>query len=169
MKLRIPAVMSVIIALCFIFIACSSRPAEKAQKNNTVQTSRVEYKDGTYEGKSSLTSEGYYAKAKVTIKDGKISTVDFDIYDTSVFKVYGNSKHKDAEELLLDETYSNEVYEEMPLYQKQTENELQGMKLYKHELIKEQNVDEVDAVSGATWSYQLFLETLKDTLKQAEK
>lgn len=169
MKMRMPVILSAIIMLCFIITGCGSQPAETAGETGTGQVKDAGYKDGIYDGKSSLTSEGYYGKAKVTIKDSRINTVDFEIYDTVVYKVYGNSKHKDAEELLLDETYSEEVYEEMPLYQKQTENELSGMKLYKQELIKDQDVDTVDAVSGATWSYQLFQETLKNVLKQAKK
>ena len=169
MKLKMLPAMIVAMVFCGMFTGCGSKPAATEQKSSAVQTNKVRYVDGTYEGKSSPTSEGYYAKAKVTIKDSKISTVDFEIYDTTVFKVYGNSKHKDAEELLLDESYGAEVYEEMPLYQQQTKNELLGMKSYKSELVKEQDVDKVDAVSGATWSYQLFQETLKSTLTQAEK
>jgi major membrane immunogen (membrane-anchored lipoprotein) len=156
MKKRGWTVLTVLFALCSIFVGCGGN-------------AEGPYKDGEYEGKSGATTEGYYGKANVTVKKGRIDKVDFKIYDTAVFKSFGNSKHKDADELLLDETYKNEVYETAPGYQEQTENELKGIEKYEGELVEKQAVDEVDAISGATWSYELFQETLKDTLEQARK
>lgn len=141
----------------------------KAPEGNNTEDTVSKYTDGVYEGKSNLTSEGYYGKSKVTVKQGRIQSVDFEIYDTSVFKTYGNSKHKKEAELLLDETYGKEVYEKEPIYQEQTKNELSGMKKYGLELVEEQEVEKVDMISGATWSYSIFCETMEDTLKKARK
>lgn len=190
MKKRLPILAAVIFTFCFVISGCTGRAgteqtvsgnsneavqtfdsnnSEAVQSAGNTQTGESGYADGIYEGKSALTSEAYYGKAEVTIKNGRISKVDFEIYDTAVFKSNGNSKHKADDELLMDEIYGEEVFDGVPVYQEQTRNELAGMKKYRQQLVKIQDVNKVDAISGATWSYNIFQETMKNTLEKAKK
>ncbi len=139
------------------------------QEDSTEMIDEEMYADGEYEGKSALTSEGYYGKAKVKIRNFKIQDIYFEIFDTAIFKERAISKYKNLKELLLDESYKEEVYKDMPYYREQTSNELAGMKKYKSELLQKQDIDKVDAISGATWSYQIFTETMKNTLEKADR
>lgn len=113
----------------------------------------AKYSDGVYEGQSKATSEGYYGKTKVTVEDGKISAVEFAIFDW--------------DKRLLDVSYGKEVFADNLHFQEQTNNEVEGIEQYKTELIKRQDITEVDTISGATWSGMIFKETVEEAMKQA--
>jgi len=132
----------------------TSAVGKSSEKLNADQS--IEYIDGIYEGESNLTPESFYGKAKVTIKDGQIVDAVFEIYDN-------------ARQRVLDDSYGKEVYADSPTYQEQTKNDLAGIIKYQSGLISEQDVNKVDAISGATWSYTIFKEALTNTLKKAEK
>jgi major membrane immunogen (membrane-anchored lipoprotein) len=134
------------------------------------ETNAASYNDGTYEGKSSITSENYYGKTKITINNGLISDIDFTIYDAGQFKnVLPEDKAKDIKEMALDEQYGKLVFADSELYQQQCINELAGIKKYNSEMVEKQDIKEVDAVSGATWSFGLYAQAVKDALGKASK
>ncbi len=113
------------------------------------------YKDGRYKGssRSIYTQEPYYGHADITIKDGKISAVKFTIRDSV--------KHE----------YFDAAYEKYFVgndeYVQQCRKDWNGVQTYPEKLIKCQDIDQLDAVSGATWSYNIFKASVKEALKNS--
>jgi major membrane immunogen (membrane-anchored lipoprotein) len=112
----------------------------------------MNYKNGTYTAKTSPDAEGYCCSAKVTIKNSKIISVNWHIYD--------------KQNRIFDEKYEN-VFDDN-LYKKQCRDDLKGAKTYAPALIKKQNIEKVDAISGATWSNKLFKEAVSLALDKAK-
>jgi len=118
-------------------------------------TAGAAYRDGTYEAQDKPDVEGYYAKAKIVVADGKITTVEWNIFDK-----YRNDR-------IFDETYE-EVFAGNTLYQEQCRKDLAGAKIYGSKLVETQNLDNVDAISGATWAHKKFVNIMKPALEQAK-
>ena len=112
-------------------------------------------KNGTYEGKSCSIygNEPYKGVTIITIKNGKIQQVTFNILDT-------------LKNELFDRNYSSHFPSE-PLYQKQCVEDWKGVLLYPAQLVKKQDLKKVDAVTGATWSHNLFVSSASIALKKA--
>ena len=112
-------------------------------------------KNGTYEGRSSSIygNEPYKGVTIITIKNGKIQQVTFNILDT-------------LKNELFDKNYSSHFPTE-PLYQKQCVEDWKGVLLYPAQLLKKQDLKSVDAVTGATWSHNLFVSSAGIALKKA--
>ncbi|MCX6256128.1 MAG: FMN-binding protein [Bacteroidia bacterium] len=114
------------------------------------------YKDGSYEGKSRsvYTGEPFWGSVRVTLKNGSFTGINFVIRDSN-----------------LHETF-NENYEKhflaIPEYIQQCRNDWKGVQTYPRKLSETQNPDKIDAISGATWSYNIFRASLKDALKNAK-
>lgn len=109
-------------------------------------------KDGVYEGSAS--SEGdtkSTVNVKITIKDMKITEVNAQEFDK-------NNKIKDEE-------YGKKSGENN---YKLAQKAVNGFKKYPEMLIKVQNIDEVDSISGSTVSYKLFKEAVKNALEKAK-
>lgn len=114
-------------------------------------------RDGTYHGisRSIYTQEPYYAHTSITIRDGKIEKVTFLIRDSS--------KH-----VTFDETYEK-YFATNPKYIQQCRNDWKGVQSYPDSLLKHQDINRVDAISGATWSYNLFKASVNEAFKQASR
>lgn len=112
-------------------------------------------KNGTYEGRSSsiYDNEQYKGVTKITVRDGKILHVAFHIIDT-------------LKRELFDQYYSSH-YPYQPIYQKQCVEDWKGVVFYPKELLKKQDINNVDAVTGATWSHNLFVSSATIALKKA--
>lgn len=110
--------------------------------------------DGTYKGSSQshYTMEPYVGTAIIEIKDHKIIGVEFQIVDTLNNEVFGSDYEKH--------------YPDNELYQQQCRNDWQGVINYPKELLAKQRVDSIDAVSGATWSYNIFVASVREALKE---
>lgn len=119
----------------------------------TASDPTASYRDGTYEITTDEDLEGYYVKASLTIKDGKITDFHYDIYD---------SNKGDA---LFDEHY--EDYMPTQHYKQQCRDDLKGMKTYGPKLVETQSVDDVDAVAKATWTWKWFKKAANELLEQA--
>lgn len=109
-------------------------------------------KDGTYTGnsKAQYSYEPFEGRAVIQIRNQNIVEVNFQIIDTQNNEVFGSDYEKH--------------YPDNKLYQEQCRNDWKGMKLYQQELLDKQNIDSVDAVSGATWSYNIFKASVKKAL-----
>jgi major membrane immunogen (membrane-anchored lipoprotein) len=120
-------------------------------------TLQTYYHDGIYTGKSQAqyTSEPYVGKADIVIENGKITKVDFTITDT-------------AKKVLFDGKYEK-YFAGNALYVQQCRNDWSGVQNYPAKLLKTQNIDKVDAVTGATWSYHIFKASVKKALLNATK
>ncbi|MBQ5316659.1 MAG: FMN-binding protein [Oscillospiraceae bacterium] len=119
------------------------------------------YKDGTYEGRSESregNEGGYgdgYGVVTLTIKDNTIIACEYKTYQPD-----GTVK---------DENYGKQDGEiaNTDFYNK-AQRPVKACDQYAKELVEKGKLDSVDAVSGATISYDEFREAVKDALRQAK-
>lgn len=123
--------------------------AEVLEEGTTV------YQDGVYEVQTEPDYEKYYTKATVTIEGGKITSVDWTIYDE------GNDN------VPFDSEYYKILAPYGAVYEQQGKDDWAGSRGYTDALIESQDVDKVDAVSGATWTNKKFKEIVKMALEKA--
>lgn len=114
------------------------------------------YNDGVYfgESRSIYVQEPYYGQTTVTIKNDEIVSVEFRIIDKTHNEVFDEKYEKHFK--------GNEVYIQ------QCRKDWKGVQTYPDKLLKKKDIDKVDAVSGATWSYNIFKASLQEALKKAE-
>ncbi len=111
--------------------------------------------DGIYSGtsRSYYTDEPYYGSTRIVIENGKISQVNFTVYDSA--------KHE----------YFNGEYEKYfagnQAYIDQCRHDWKAIQSYPDSLVKYQDLDRVDAISGATWSYNIFKASAEQALSMA--
>jgi major membrane immunogen (membrane-anchored lipoprotein) len=112
-------------------------------------------KDGTFTGESRsvYTGEPYWGKVKLTIANGKFTDITFGIRDSSLHEAFnlGYAKH----------FAGNEAYIQ------QTKNDYNGVLTYPKKVAENQDTAKVDAISGATWSYNIFMAALREAIKKA--
>lgn len=125
----------------------------KVEANNVEKTTEeaLELKDGTYTGKSSEDDFGGHMEVTITVADGKIT-------DTEV-----KNLQKDGSER--GEDYGKEAGEEG---HKTAQMTLEASQTYGQELTEKGSVEEVEAVTGATQSYNQFVEAANDAINQAK-
>lgn len=113
------------------------------------------YKDGLYSGvsRSIYTQEPYYGHASIIIDKGKIVKVDFLIRDSVLHENF-------------DGAYERH-FAGNQLYIQQCRNDWKGVQSYPDSLLKHQDIDKVDAISGATWSYNIFKASVKNAMISA--
>lgn len=147
MKLkRILAVLLTVIIISTAFAGCGSNKS---------------YVDGTYTGKSSMFDDNDgegdgYGEVTITIKDGAIVDCIFNTYDTD-----GNLK---------DEDYGKQNGEIANQdYYNKAQKALAGSKEYAKLLVETGDYHSIDAISGATISYDQFMEAVDDALSQAKE
>jgi major membrane immunogen (membrane-anchored lipoprotein) len=115
------------------------------------------YKDGIYSGisRSHYTDEPYFGISHITIEKGRITDVRFFIRDSS--------RHE-----LFDAFYEKH-FSGNDEYIQQCRNDLKGVSSYPDSLMKYQDSEKVDAISGATWSYNIFKASVEEALASAKK
>ena len=115
------------------------------------------YKNGDFTGisKSIYLRENFYGITTVTISEGKITKVDFSIIDMD-------------NQVFFDEKYE-ERYKDIPKYVEQCRNEWKAINTYPNILLDKQKIDSLDAITGATWAYNMFQSSLKEALKKASR
>lgn len=122
----------------------------------TAFTAGGPYRDGIYNGSSRAiyTDEPYYGFVKIEVENGEITLVNFSVRDSS--------KHE----------YFDAAYEKYfagnEKYVQQCRNDWKGIQSYPDSLIKYQDLNEVDVISGATWSYNIFMASAQKALSSAE-
>lgn len=114
------------------------------------------YKDGQYSGvsRAGYANEPYYGCTRLTVQDSRITKVDFFVRDSS--------KHE-----YFDDHYER-YFTGNDEYVQQCRNDRRGVLSYPDTLLKYQDINKVDAIAGATWSYNLFKASVKDALDKAE-
>ncbi|WP_295149908.1 FMN-binding protein [uncultured Peptoniphilus sp.] len=125
----------------------------KVEANNVEKTTEeaLELKDGTYTGKSSEDDFGGHMEVTITVADGKIT-------DTEVKNLQKDGSEK-------GEDYGKEAGEEG---HKTAQMTLEASQTYGQELTEKGSVEEVEAVTGATQSYNQFVEAANDAINQAK-
>ena len=123
------------------------------------------YKDGTYTAKSAV-YEGFadedeeeggdgYGVATITVKDNKITGCEFTTYMT-------DGTVKDSEYGKQNGEIANQDY-----YNK-AQRAVRASENYAQQLAEKGELSKVDAISGATISYNEFKEAVQEALKQAK-
>ena len=119
-------------------------------------------KDGTYvekastNGASGEADDGSYAQLTLTIKDHKITAAKYDGY-------LKDGKLKDTEYGKTNGKAENKVF-----YNK-AQLAVKANHVFAESLVKTQQMNKVDAVSGATYSYKAFFEAGQHALEKAAK
>jgi len=131
-----------LIALILLFVTLLSKKKQK------------KYPDGVYFGKSKAiyNEENFWGQVSISIENGKIVTVDFKIIDSTSHEIFDNNYEKH--------------YAGNQLYIEQCRNDWQGVIKYPESLIKSQDIDGVDVITGATWSYNMLKYATEDALKK---
>ncbi len=109
------------------------------------------YKDGTYTGEYKG-SESSRTVVTLTMKDNTIVDCTLESYDKK-----GDLKDENYGKNSGDSNYAI------------AQKALESMKEYPKLLVEKQNIDDVEAVSGATITYKEFKEAVKEALKNAEE
>jgi major membrane immunogen (membrane-anchored lipoprotein) len=114
-------------------------------------------KDGQFDGtsRSVYIDEPLYGSTRITVENGRITRVEFAIRDSSRHEFFNGEYEKYMA--------GNE------LYIQQCRNDWKGILSYPDSLLKYQDIDKVDAISGATWSYNIFKASVQKALKHANK
>jgi len=148
----------VIITFIVILIAGSSFSRETNHKypEILIQDTLKKYSDGIFEGKSRpfYTDEPYWGIATITIRNGSFSEIRFIIRDSSLHEAF-------------DEKYERH-FEGNEVYIQQSRNDWKGVQTYPRKLAETQDIGKVDAVSGATWSYNIFKASIDEALKKSK-
>ena len=145
-------ILSIIIS-AQIFSGCGENSAEKnipAKKNFDL----IGAKDGIYTVESSRDEKLGKSILNLSINDGKITNVEFTGYD-----LFGNEKN---------ENYG-EIFGKDSADYKKAQIAVKAIKNYPQQLLETQNLDEVDAISGASISYGQFVETVEKAVEDAKK
>lgn len=139
--------------------ACSSggesadtSAAESLTEAADTSAGAVAYKDGTYTGESDKDEHGGMIRVTIEIKDSAISTVTTENLD-------GEGKEKGEE-------YGKETNNE-GLYKK-AQDSVAGTAQYGPALEAAKDISKVDAVSGATQSYEAFKVAVNRALESAK-
>jgi len=114
------------------------------------------YQDGTFSGQSRYryTDEPYWGTVSVTIKNDLITNVFFSIRDSALHEPF-------------DSIYEKH-FQGNDLYIQQCRNDWKGVQSYPDSLIKYQDLSKVDAISGATWAYNIFKASAEIALEKAK-
>jgi len=136
------------IALSFTLAACGSSSSSSSAAKN--------YADGTYTGRSadhdadeSGNGSGY-GEVTIEIKDNKVVNCEFKMYE--------------LDGTLKDDSYGADLSKENRL---KAQKAVQSAPKYAAALVDAGTLDGVDALSGATISFEEFEEAVKDALSKA--
>jgi major membrane immunogen (membrane-anchored lipoprotein) len=115
----------------------------------------VKYKDGTYKGKSraKYIYEPYWGDVRLTLKNGLLTDIVFVIRDSNLHETFDGKYEKHFE--------GNQEYIQ------QSRNDWKGVQTYPKKLSEKQDINKLDAISGATWSYNIFKASVNEALKDA--
>ncbi|HPT20624.1 MAG TPA: FMN-binding protein [Bacteroidales bacterium] len=113
------------------------------------------YKDGNYIGssRSVYISEPYYGFVRIAVENQKIRNVEFFIRDSLRHEIF-------------DDRYER-YFAGNENYIAQCRNDWKGIQSYPDSLLKYQDLNKVDVISGATWSYNIFKASAKKALSAA--
>jgi major membrane immunogen (membrane-anchored lipoprotein) len=147
---------SILVIFLTLFLLTSVYPQDLKIPGKAAQDTSVIYKDGTYEGTSRATYkyEPFWGIVHFTLKNGEFTDISFVIRDSSLHETFDGKYEKH--------------FEGNPEYIQQSRNDWKGVQTYPRKLSEKQDINKIDAISGATWSYNIFRASLKEALKNAK-
>lgn len=149
---------AVLFSLIFFVSSCSGN-------GNRIKDSTgkpVSCKDGVFKASLPLDSYNYIANAEVTIKDQKITAIVYYEKQEGTGQIKDENYYSKSYTYIKSEKYSDEWF-------KTAQTAVKGTMTYPEQLLANQNVKEVDVVTGATFSYGRFIEVVDLALKSAKK
>ncbi|MDR3563952.1 MAG: FMN-binding protein [Negativicutes bacterium] len=152
---RFLALLVMLTAIATMISGCGSSHGNGADGGHNDHNHSVVYKDGTYVAKSSPDERGAVGEIAITIEKGKISKTEYK-------GIQKDGKIKDKEYGMTNGKIENQDY-----YDK-AQLALKATGTYTARLVETQSVAEVDAISGATVSFNQFTEAAKKALGQAK-
>jgi major membrane immunogen (membrane-anchored lipoprotein) len=144
--------------LIFLFIVLFPKSIDgQTLAAKKTQDTPVILKDGTYSGSSraKYIYEPYWGKVSLTVKNNQLTDIQFSIRDSNLHENFDGNYEKHFA--------GNDVYIN------QSRNDWKGVQSYPAKLSDKQDINNVDAISGATWSYNIFKASVNDALKSAKQ
>lgn len=139
-----------LLAVSLLFTACNG--GDSAKKESTEVAG---YKDGEYHGESAVDEWGGKVTTDIVIKDGKIT-------EAKLHNLTADGKEKGEDYGKAAEGATNKG-----LY-KIAQNAIKQAQEYPKLLVETNDIEKVDAISGATTSYNAFKEAVNNALKDAK-
>lgn len=129
------------------------------KRDNTVvgsdrETPAGTYRNGVYTGDLPQDHEGYTTHTEISVTTNRIVAVNWSIYD-------------ERNRCYFDDTYER-FFTGNPVYIQQCRDDRRGMALYAERLIETQELDSVDCVTHATWTWNKFKTVTGKALKDAK-
>ena len=146
----------IFIILLTVILSASVFPQDLKIPDKPLQDSSVRYKDGTYEGisRAKYIYEPYLGSVHFTLKNGQFTDINFVIRDSNLHDLF-------------DEKYEKHFGGNTE-YIQQSRNDWNGAQTYPKKLSETQDINKIDAISGATWSYNIFRASVNEALKNAK-
>lgn len=140
-----------LLAASLSFTACNGKDAAKKDAS----TDASGFKDGEYHGESAVDEWGGKVTTDIVIKDGKIT-------EATLHNLTADGKEKGEDYGKAAEGATNKG-----LY-KIAQNAIKQAQEYPKLLVETNDIEKVDAISGATTSFNSFKEAVNDALKNAK-
>ena len=140
--------LAALLTLGLLTAGCGDEKKTVEQPTEVRSAQRFELKDiadGTYTAESSRDEKLGLSQITLTVEDHRITSAEFVGYD-----LFGNRK---------DEEYGSLTGKDSADYKK-AQVAVKANGEYAKQLVETQSLDEVDAISGATISYNQFIETV---------
>ncbi|MDD4972101.1 MAG: FMN-binding protein [Paludibacter sp.] len=133
-----------IVILAIVLVICS-----------LAMTGAKQFTDGVYRGesRSKYTAEPYWGQVTIEIKNDNVTLLSFQILDKEKNEVFGPDYERH--------------FKDNPEYITQCRNEVKGIKAYTDAFLKTGTIGKIDAITGATWSYNIFRDALNTALDKA--
>jgi uncharacterized protein with FMN-binding domain len=145
-----------VLLLMIIISTSTSSGQDNKLPEKILKDSSVTYKDGIYVGKSrdKYIYEPFWGSVQLTLKNGIFTNILFFIRDSNLHETFNENYEKHF--------IGNDEYIQ------QSRNDWKGVQTYPKKLEGKSDTDKIDAISGATWSYNIFSASVKDALKNAK-
>jgi major membrane immunogen (membrane-anchored lipoprotein) len=146
----------IFVILLTVLISTSVFPQKPEIQGKALQDSSVGFKDGTFEGMSraKYIYEPFWGSVRISLTNGRFTEINFVIRDSNLHETFDANYEKHF-------TGNAE-------YIQQSRNDWKGVQSYPEKLSEKQDINKVDAVSGATWSYNIFKASVIEALKKAK-
>ena len=143
------------IAVLILISGCGDNPSSQQNESAAQDIDLSTASDGTYTVDSSRDDKLGYSTLTLTIENHKITQAEFTGID-----LFGNVKNEDYGSLISGKDSAD---------YKKAQIAVKANAEYAKQLVNNQSLEKVDAISGATISYNQFTETVNKAISEAAK
>jgi uncharacterized protein with FMN-binding domain len=150
------AVIFFFVVMITVCLSTSVYSQDLKANDKSLKDSCFNYKDGVYEGisRAKYVEEPYWGSVHLTLRNGLVTDISFVIRDSNLHETFNENYEKH--------------FEGNPVYIQQSRNDWKGVQTYPEKLKRDQDIDKIDAISGATWSFNIFRASVKKALENAK-